>query len=334
MKKILVLTFFSVVAISVFCQQQQYHRKPIAPLDSTMPIIKIVKEPRFTFNLHSGYSMGLGSTFKFYPDDISSIVVTQDGANPPNKTITYNNPTKGLGDGFKFGFGGSFILNDFINLGIDFDYFNSTIKKYRDSSFQQMNMSNNPGISGKYKYAERNITSYKATLVSFTPNITFKAISRPNWFLYNKLGAIITFRPNSMQDDITNSTTSTGGQGFYKDSSNTVVKKYKWGIKNPAFGFMGAFGGQVKVGNNVRLFAEVQFSHIVFVIKNRMLTDYVVDDKHLENTFSTSQREVVFVKSFTDNPNDINPNAPTQTIIQRIPITYIGLQVGIAFQLK
>ena len=97
---------------------------------------------------------------------------------------------------------------------------------------------------------------------------------------------------------------------------------------------MGAFGGQVKVGNNVRLFAEVQFSHIVFVIKNRMLTDYVVDEKHLENTFSTSQREVVFVKSFTDNPNDVNPNAPTQTIIQRIPITYIGLQVGIAFQLK
>ncbi len=334
MKKIIVFTLFSMIGVLAFSQQHQYYRKPIVQSDSSMPLIKIVKEPHFTINFHSGYSMGLGSTFKFYPDDISSIVVTQDGANKPNKTVTYDNPAKGLGDGFKFGFGGSFILNDFINLGIDFDYFNSTIKKIRDSSFHQKNMSSAPGIADDYKYAERNITSYKATLLSFTPNITFKAISRPNWFLYNKLGAIITFRPNSLQDDITNSTSSTGWQGFYKDSSNSVVKKYKWGIKNPAFGFMGAFGGQVKVGNNVRFFAEVQFSHIVFVIRNRMLTDYVVDEKHLENTFSTSQREVVFVKSFTDNSSDINPNAPTQTIIQRIPITYIGLQVGIAFQLK
>lgn len=334
MKKIIVFILCSVIGGLAFSQQKQYYRKPIALLDSSMPTIKIVKEPRFTINLHSGYSVGLGSTFKFYPDDISSIAVTQEGANTPRKTVTYDNPTKGLGDGFKFGFGGTFILNDFINLGIDFDYFNSTIKKYRDSSFHQKNMSSTPGIADDYKYAERNMTSYQATLLSFTPNITFKAISRSNWFLYNKLGAIITFRPNSLQDDITNSTTSTGWQGFFKDSSNSVVKKYKWGIKNPAFGFMGAFGGQVKVGNNVRLFAEVQFSHIVFIIKNRMLTDYVVNEKHLENTFSTSQREVVFVKSFTDNPNDINPNAPTQTIIQRVPITYIGLQVGIAFQIK
>lgn len=41
---------------------------------------------------------------------------------------TYSNPTRGLGDGFKFGFGGSYILNDFINAGLNFHYFNSTIK--------------------------------------------------------------------------------------------------------------------------------------------------------------------------------------------------------------
>lgn len=332
MKKIALPIFFIFVTIAAFSQQTQYYRKQISPADSSIPIIKITKEPRFMVNIHSGYSMGLGSTFKFYPDDVSSIVVIQNGANPQSKTITYANPTKGLGDGFKFGFGASYILNDFINVGLDFDYFNSTIKKYRDSNYHITNDPAGFGGADEYKYTERNITSYKATLYSVTPNITFKAISRPKWFLYNQLGAIITFRPNSLQDDATTINTSTGWQGFYRDSSSTIDKKYQWGIKNPALGFMGAFGGQFKVADRVRVFAEAQFSHIVFVIRNRMLTDFIVDNKHTENNYSTSERELVFVKSFTNNSSDVDPDKPSKTIIQRIPITYLGLQAGLSFQ--
>ncbi len=64
-----------------------------------------ILEPRFLINVHSAYSMGLGSTFKFYPDDVSSIYVEQIGSNTENKTVAYTNPAKGLGDGFKYGFG-------------------------------------------------------------------------------------------------------------------------------------------------------------------------------------------------------------------------------------
>ena len=334
MKKITLTMLLAAAAALGFSQQTHYYRKSMPVADSSVPVINIGKEPRFIINVHSGFSVGLGSTFKFYPDDISSISVTQNGGNTPNKSITYANPSKGLGDGFKFGFGGSYILNDFINVGIDFDYFNSTIKKYRDSSNHQTNIPRLAGAADEYTYSERNITSYQATLLSLTPNITFKAISRPKWFLYNKIGAIITFRPNSLQDDVTNIKTSMGWQGFYKDSSSSIVKKYQWGIRNPAFGFMGAFGGQVKIADRIRLFAEAQFSHIVFVIRNRMLTDYIVDNQHKENDFSLSEREVVFVKSFTNNSADFDPNKPTESITQRIPITYIGLQVGVAFQFK
>ena len=301
--------------------------------DAVTPAIKISKEPRFSINLHSGYSVGLGSTFKFYPDDVSGIAVMQDGNGTPSKTITYSNPTKGLGDGIKFGFGGSYIINDFINLGIDFDYFRSTIKKYRDSSIHQTGLSPTDGGPDDYSYSERNIISYQATLLSLTPNITFKAISRPKWFLYNKLGAVITFRPNSLQEDVTNINIRKGFQGSYTDSASTILKKYEWGIRNPAFGFMGAFGGQLKIANNIRAFAELQFSHIVFVIRKRTLTDFVVDKKHLENTLPVSMKELIFVKSFSANAADNDPNKPTQTITQRLPITYIGLQAGISFQL-
>ena len=168
--------------------------------------------------------MGLGSTFKFYPDDVSAISVEQPGIAPPVKTIAYNNPSKRLGDGFNFSAGISYIVNDFINVGLDFVYFRSTIHKYRDSSVHitGLPVANNP--PDEYIYNEYNIISYAATLLSLTPNITFKAISRPKWFLFNRLGMVFTFRPNSLQEDMTETMTSLGWQGFYHDSAGVTLK--------------------------------------------------------------------------------------------------------------
>jgi len=194
---------------------------------ATIPAIKIVKEPRFFINIHSGYSKGLGSTFKFYPDNVASINITRQGNNAPAKQIAYANPAKGLGDGFKIGFGASYILNDFINAGLDFDYFKSTIRKTRDSANIRTNLPVVNNSANAIAYRERNTISYEATLLSLTPSITFKAISKPKWFLYNKLGAIITFRPNSQQEDITQANTRMNWQRFVKDSSSTTIKKYE-----------------------------------------------------------------------------------------------------------
>ena len=297
--------------------------------DSISPAIHIAREPRFLINMHSAYSVGMGSTFKFYPDDISSIRISQNGIGVPSRTIQYANPTKGLGDGFKMGFGISYILNDFINVGLDFDYFNSTIKKNRDSAFTRISFNNGPE---EYYYNERTTISYEAKLLTLTPNITFKAIAKPKWFLYNKLGAIITFRPSSVQKDVTNSKTSIASQGIMKDSFSTVVKKYDWSIRNPAYGFMAALGTQVKLGEKLRGFAEIQFSHIVFVIQKRTLTDYIVDNRSIESIIPVNSRELIFARSFTST-NNYDPNRPAQTLIQRIPITYLGLQVGLAWPL-
>ncbi|MES2848133.1 MAG: hypothetical protein V4685_03705 [Bacteroidota bacterium] len=298
-----------------------------------IPQIKIDKEPKFFINLHTGYSVGLGSTFRFYPDDVSRITVMQDGNNAPSKTVEYSNPTKGLGDGFRFGVGGSYVINDFLNVNVDFDYFRSTIRKYRDSSIHQTNLPVTNNSADEYKYSERNTISYAATLLSFSPSITFKAIAKPKWFLYNKLGAVITFRPNSLQEDRTDRSMRMGWQGFYKDSSSTEIKKYEWGIRNPAYGFTGAFGGQLKLSKSIRLFAELQYSHIVFVIKKRTLTEYKVDDANLANTLSRSQKEIEFVRSFSSGAT-ADPDKPSQTLIQRIPISYIGLQAGICIPIK
>ncbi|MEP7144120.1 MAG: hypothetical protein ABI707_14655 [Ferruginibacter sp.] len=333
MKKIILIALFAAAFLTGIGQKRG--SKHITLTDTLSPAIHIVTEPRFIINIHGGYAFGMGSTFKFYPDDVSAITVNQNGNDPTTKNVTYSNPAKGLGNGFKFGFGGSYIINDFINVGLDFDYFMSTIKKYRDSGFHIINtvVSGSNGAD-EYAYTEHNALSYKATLISLTPNITFKAISRPKWFLYNKVGAILTFRPNSKQEDVTDITTSTGWQGFYKDSVSRVEKKYEWQINNPAFGFLGAIGIQVKAAERIRVFAEAQFSHTVFVIHKRTLTDFIVDKQHVESTFPASMRELEFVKSYSSNPDNNDVNKPSQTIIQRIPIDYLGLQVGLSYQLK
>ncbi|MEP6464892.1 MAG: hypothetical protein ABJB05_01240 [Parafilimonas sp.] len=286
--------------------------------------------PRFFVNIHSGYATALGSTFKFYPDDISSVSVEQVNNNTPVTTTKYKSSSKGLGEGFRYGAGLSYIVNDFINIGFEFDYFRSTISKTKDSSFHQVKNVND--IITDYSYQQHYTISYDATLLTLSPTITFKAISRPKFYIYNKIGAVITYRPNSIQKNIVDENMQTANGNNISDSSSQSYTRYEWGIKKPAFGFMGSVGAQYKLSENLRAFAEVQFSHIVFSVKNRVLTNYVVNKNDLTNTLPESAKVIEFENSFTEDQQNTNPNQPSISVVQRIPITYLGIQAGLAFR--
>lgn len=299
----------------------------------SIPQVVLKNESRFFLNVHAGYAFGLGSTFKFYPDNISSIKMTQVGNAAPSKSVRYSSPTKGLGQGFRFGAGVSYIVNDFINVGLDVDYFKSTIYKTRDSSFSRTRITGGPVNMDEYSYNEQYRTSYDATLLTFSPNIIFKAISKPKWYLYNKLGAVVTFRPNSTENDRLTTNTRSGWQGFFRDTTTTNNKTFEWGIRNPAFGFMGGVGAQFRLTKNIRAYSELQFSHIVFVVKRRTTTNFVVNGVNMLNSLPLSEREVEFSTSFVDDQQTPNPNVPSRAVTERIPITYLGVQVGFAYKL-
>ena len=298
--------------------------------DSTKPDFILKKEPRFTVNVHGGYAFALGSTFKFYPDDVESIDMKVIENNDPVKNTQYKAPTRGLGQGLRVGAGISYIINDFINIGLDIDYFSSIISKNRDSSFYQLMPG---GMQGsEYSYKERVTTSYDATLLTFSPNITFKAVSRPRFFIYNKVGLVVTVRPNSLQKEKTSQVFSKGWQGFFMDSTSQSEKTYEWGIRNPSIGFMGGIGAQVRITEKIRAFAELQFSHIVFVVRARTLTSYTVDGQELVSSLPVSDKELKFERNLSSDQVISNPDQPMRTIIQRIPITYVGMQAGIALR--
>jgi len=325
MKQVLLLA--GVICLHLSSSAQNYNTP--APGDSLL--IKIQKEPRFYLNVHGGYAVALGSTFKFYPDDISSIQVEKVNNGIPVKSVGYKTPTKGLGEGVRFGAGVSYIINDFINVGMDFDYFSSTISKIKDSSYHESR--NTQGNFYDYLYKDRIRITYDATLLTISPNITFKAISRPKFFIYNKVGAILTFRPNSIERDehqVFARTTTQGG--FYKDSSASDLLEYQWKIKNPSYGFTGAIGVQAKIAEKFRVFGELQFSHVVFVIARRTTSSYMVNGKEMVGTLPASAREVDFEKEYNATGVSVDPNQPSRAITQRIPITYVGMNAGIVYR--
>ena len=133
MKRIILTAF----VLSSFYAASAQNKSSKYMIKDTSTIIKIKSEPRFYANIHGGYSMALGSTFKFYPDDVSSITLKMMDNNIVSKDVKYSAPKKGLGEGFRIGGGISYILNDYVNVGLDIDYFRSTIRKTRDSSFSQ-----------------------------------------------------------------------------------------------------------------------------------------------------------------------------------------------------
>ncbi|RYY08852.1 MAG: hypothetical protein EOO04_39355, partial [Chitinophagaceae bacterium] len=74
---------------SLFMLQSQAQSGLSKAAGDSVPQLSIKKEPRFTFNVHGGYGVGLGSTFKFYPDDISSVAVSVVENTPVRTSTSY-----------------------------------------------------------------------------------------------------------------------------------------------------------------------------------------------------------------------------------------------------
>src|ERR1700733_15388278 len=238
--KLFTLAFLSTLLFFTARSQTDSSFLPSSPLN-----LMLKSEPHFYLTLHTGYDVALGSTFKFYPDDITNIVVNMPAGGTPSKQVTSKATNRGLGEGFRYGAGISYIVNDFINVGIDLDYVNSSISRTKDSAML-MTQPMPGGSTATNNFRQQYTISYNTRLLTIAPNITFKAISRPKFFIYNKIGAIVTFHPNSIQQETQQDHWSASGQGSMKDSSSTTGRRYEWGIKNPAFGFMGAVGAQVR----------------------------------------------------------------------------------------
>jgi hypothetical protein len=192
------------------------------------------------FRLYGNYAVSLASSYR--PTNYTTSVDAKD--------FTYKSTKIGLGKGPRIGIGVGLIVNDFINLGIDVEkYWGRNITSNSLYYFDQ----------NGYTYTSNDDIEFKADMISLIPNITFKAISSPNFFIYNRLG-IKAGIINKLEE--THSYTNTSIDNNTNSESITterVEHEFQGGLP---IGFVAALGFQAKLGDKLRFFTEFEFSHV------------------------------------------------------------------------
>ncbi len=210
---------------------------------------------------------------------------------------------KGWGQGLKVGIGGAYIISDFINFGLDIDYFLSPkIESSATSSSVELN------------------TVFNGQILALTPNITFKAIQNSDFYPYSRVGVTIGI-PFGMTNQVDN-TTTVGSRKTFTQSIYT----YK---ASPAFGYIAALGVRKSITPGLKLFAEIQANNLTIQPTSASITSYLINGEDKLSQLTTAQKEIVF----TDDANTTaNPNSATQSPKNPFLVSRLCMQLGFTFR--
>ncbi|UFH52284.1 hypothetical protein [Spirosoma sp. KNUC1025] len=212
-----------------------------------------------------------------------------------------------LGAGPRAGIGIGMIVSDFINVGIDADMlFGSAVKIDYDL------------FVGSGNTFSRYVISTNTTLkvLSITPNITFKALSRPAYYIYNRLGLVGGL---VMEYKITSSSTETPTRGAVTTTTGTT----DYTKNSLALGYQAALGIQFRLSQAVRGFAEVVAYNQSFKPREVQFTSTSV-----RSGASTVQSSSTVFK----NEGDYNKTNPTEQPSFNVSINSVGVGAGLMFR--
>ena len=150
---------------------------------------------------------------------------------------SFKTNTKGLGAGPRAGIGIGTILSDFINVGIDADMlFGANLTT--DNTYKGSN----------YTYSSTTTTTFR--VLSIIPNITFKALSRPSYYIYNRLGVVggivLDYSTSGTSLNVPTAGATTTGEYQTDYTKNSL-----------SIGYQAALGIQFRLSQSLRGFAEV-----------------------------------------------------------------------------
>lgn len=206
----------------------------------------------------------------------------------PGSVATVNTYRQGMfeesgqrfGQGLRVGLGAGYILNENINLGIDVIYhkgakLNRTITV--DNQNHQFTPTNSTVLFDRITNLE-NTTSYDYTILNFVPHITFRAISKPKYHIYNRVGLIIGL---PLKFDYTfQEESSVRIKNYWPPSIYDVTESYSLKhsgsyTKNPSIGFQAAVGVQFRITKNLRFLTEIEASSLVLTPHELALPSFV-----------------------------------------------------------
>lgn len=277
-------------------------------------------DSRIYLKVFGNYALPTSASYRSTSYTISSV----------NNDYTFNTVKDGLGMGLRAGVGVGLVLNDFINIGLDAEnYFGPTIKS--SNLFYYDNLAGLVTISNT-------VSDYQAKIVMVSPNITFKALSQPNFFIYNRLDIKV-----GVMTKVTEKTNSQYNERYIEDininpnPTDHITKskqdyEYDGGIP---FGFSAALGFQVKLTDQIRFFMEVEYTQLTYNPKKKVMTKWLNNDG-TEVDLSAQDKiqvETEYMKNYTIKDGQTNTNAPQPQPTLRMPFSSIGLGIGLIYRL-
>lgn len=213
-----------------------------------------------------------------------------DQDNRYHDTSFQTQSAKGIGGGLRFGGGIGYVLNDFLNMGIDVEFQKGVkLKNSLSTSLTPYNYNST--------YDE---IHYKA--ITITPHAIFKALAKPNYFIYNKLGILFTL-PYSLHTsgNAVNSQGSSWPPVTAADSTSSTLSvrqtNYEGNYKiSLGIGFNVAFGISMRLNSKFRMFGELFGNFSALNPKSSQVatkTDYKYSRYDLQYDYNTDPATVL-----------------------------------------
>jgi hypothetical protein len=257
-------------------------------------------ENKFYVKAYGFYALLTPGAFRGIPPSPPA----QNGSGNVVVTNSGYTSSEAFGGGLRIGAGVGMVVNDFINVGIDGEYLlgNAVTESYQVASVYNGTSTIFTKVSSSYPYR----------IVNLIPNITFKAVSKAEYYIYNRIGVVVGI---PTQLDYVSSSYNTYS---YRNASDfyEYLTEYEF-EKKIGFGYQAALGIQFRLSGSLRGFVEVVASNLQ--LKS---TSYVVKDASVRYRIDTESENT-------------EPRTKGQTVSGldiKMPVSSVGIGAGLVFR--
>lgn len=236
-----------------------------------------------------------------------------------------------FGYGLRVGGGIGSVVNDFINIGIDGEYLLGTqsTEEYtitHKEIFEDYDGDYEPDYTEVvYNTVDHKIT-YNHRIFNIIPNITFKAVSKPEYYIYNRLGLVI-----GIPSQLSYTTLTVDFPNPDTGILHVETKKLTYELdKGLGLGYQAALGIQFRISESLRGFTEL-------VASNQLL-------KSNKATLSDAQSKKTYPDNYPENypDNDKFQPIPDNKIADsdrektgldlNMPVNSVGVSLGLVLR--
>ena len=219
-------------------------------------------QKRFYIKAYGGYGLLTPGSYRVESRATYTYEAESTSGDPIIRDTTIVSLGKnGIGGGVRFGGGVGYIINNYLNVGIDGEF------------LRGKTLDNDETYEGRYSSSKTHST-LDYSVITLTPHVVFKAKSSTNYTFYNRLGILVSL-PFTLDYESRDSTVSsstgkpTGFPAAVTTSSSRTVYEAEGQYEIPiSFGLNVALGVQFRFTDDLRGFAEAFANYSVLQPKS------------------------------------------------------------------